>query len=119
MPASAYNIVRKHEYLRLEVVPLPGVDVYSDGKQFCSKTWGIEKVEYQGKEYRYLGLVKLITSASGFSVTDYWVIGNSVKEIKDNWGKLMRDRDFRKPFCYLLTIADFKKNEIVVNEFKK
>jgi len=107
------------KYLKLELISLPGVIVYSDDDQFCSKIWGIEKVEYQEKEYRYLGLVKLITPASGFSVTDYWIVGDSIKGIKDNWNKLMKDWDFRKPFCYLLTIADFEKNEIVVNEFKK
>jgi len=102
----AFVYAEKRGYLRLELISLPGVDVYSDGRQLCSKVWGIEKVEYQGKEYRYLGLVKLITPASGFSVTDYWVIGNSIKEIKNNWNELMKDWDFRKPFCYLLTIAN-------------
>jgi len=105
--------------LKLELISLPGADVYSDGRRLCSKIWGIEKVEYQGKEYGYLGLVKLITPASKFSVADYWVIGNSIKEIKNNWNELMKDWDFRKPFCYLLTIANFKDNKIVVNEFKK
>lgn len=58
--------------------------VWTDGVTASSKEWEIVKAEYQGKEYRYLGLLKVprLNQYGCFHVYDYWFIGDSEAETR-------------------------------------
>ena len=58
--------------------------IWTDGVTASSKEWEIVKAEYQGKEYKYLGLLKIprFDQHECFHVYDYWFIGNSEAEIR-------------------------------------
>ena len=58
--------------------------VWTDGVTASSKEWEIVKAEYQGKEYKYLGLLKVprVNQYGCFHVYDRWFIGDSEAEIR-------------------------------------
>jgi len=78
--------------------PYPGMQLPTDGHQVAAPSWVINKVIYSNnegqKEVPYIGLFKGMTyKHPSVALEDFWVIGNSRREIISRTKVVMRDRD--------------------------
>jgi len=97
-----------HSYDLILQVASGSSEIYLDDSQACSANWIIEKAIYQGEEYRYLALIKAMRKSPKFEVHDFWTIGNSEKEIRNNIKKFKKDVLFKDFRIIDVTIVDLK-----------
>ena len=83
-------------------------EIYLDDSQACSANWVVKKAIYQNKEYRYLVLIKAMRKFPKFEIHDFWTIGNSKKEIRNNIKKFKKDVLFKDFKVIDVMIADLK-----------
>jgi len=78
--------------------PYPGMQLPTDGHQVAAPSWVISKVicgSNEGqKEVPYIGLFKGMTyKHPSVALEDFWIIGNSKREIISRTKVVMKDRD--------------------------